>query len=98
MNNFTLSFGYKNKAMLTLLFLLLGLMYTSKSIGQSAGFNTTYIVLSINGGSNTYYDLQATTGILILMVLILGLFVKVVQQELFLKVLNIMYTNVVDVT
>ena len=62
MNNFTRFFGYKSKATLFVLFLLFGLMYTSKSIGQSAGFNTTYIVLSINGGSNAYYDLQATTG------------------------------------
>jgi hypothetical protein len=29
--------------------------------GQSAGFNNTFIVLSLNGGANTYYDLNATT-------------------------------------
>ena len=29
---------------------------------QTAGFNTTYAVLSINGGANAYYDLQASTG------------------------------------
>ena len=31
------------------------------AFGQSAGFDSTYIVLRINGGGNTYYDLQATT-------------------------------------
>ena len=31
------------------------------AFAQSAGFNTSYLVLSINGGSNTYYDLQAST-------------------------------------
>ncbi len=34
-----------------------GMLYS-----QTAGFNTTYAVLSVNGGANTYYDLQATTG------------------------------------
>lgn len=29
---------------------------------QTAGFNSTFAVLSINGGSNVYYDLQASTG------------------------------------
>ena len=29
--------------------------------GQSAGFNNTFIVLSMNGAANTYYDLNATT-------------------------------------
>jgi|GEM_PF-499291 len=31
------------------------------SRGQSAGFNNTFIVLSLNGGANTYYDLNAAT-------------------------------------
>jgi hypothetical protein len=30
--------------------------------GQSAGFNNTFIILSLNGGANTYYDLNAATG------------------------------------
>jgi hypothetical protein len=30
--------------------------------GQTAGFNSSFAVLSINGGSNAYYDLQAVTG------------------------------------
>ena len=30
-------------------------------LGQSAGFNSTFIILSVNGGSNVYYDLQAST-------------------------------------
>ena len=31
------------------------------AFGQSAGFNTTFAIMSINGGANAYYDLQATT-------------------------------------
>lgn len=34
---------------------------TFSAAAQSAGFNTTYIVLQVNGGPQTYYDLQATT-------------------------------------
>ena len=30
--------------------------------GQSAGFNNTFLILSINGAANTYYDLNAATG------------------------------------
>jgi hypothetical protein len=45
-----------------ILSLLVFLLTSSFSFGQSSGFNTTYIVLSVNGGSNTYYDLQASTG------------------------------------
>ncbi|WP_460575041.1 putative metal-binding motif-containing protein, partial [Flavobacterium koreense] len=43
-------------------FLWIMLFYVSLSFAQSAGFNTTFVVLSLNGGGNTYYDLQATTG------------------------------------
>lgn len=39
------------------LFLLGGMTYA-----QTAGFNSTFVVLSSNGGPNTYYDLQAATG------------------------------------
>lgn len=39
------------------LFLIGGLTYA-----QTAGFNSTFVVLSSNGGPNTYYDLQAATG------------------------------------
>jgi len=28
---------------------------------QSAGFNNTFVILSLNGGANTYYDLNAAT-------------------------------------
>ncbi len=38
------------------------LMFVGVINAQTAGFNTTYAVLSINGGSNVYYDLQASTG------------------------------------
>ena len=31
------------------------------SWGQSAGFNNTFILLSLNGGATTHYDLNATT-------------------------------------
>ncbi|RZJ73578.1 MopE-related protein [Flavobacterium sp.] len=31
------------------------------SYAQSAGFNETFVVLNVNGGGNTYYDLQAAT-------------------------------------
>jgi hypothetical protein len=41
-----------------MMFLLLS---TAAVMGQSAGFNSTYLVLQTNGGANTYYDLQATT-------------------------------------
>ncbi|WP_298115405.1 T9SS type A sorting domain-containing protein [Flavobacterium sp.] len=44
---------------LTLFFVLLSLQNTN---AQTAGFNSTFAVLSINGSSNQYYDLQATTG------------------------------------
>jgi hypothetical protein len=39
--------------------LSLGIIYFSYS--QSAGFNSTFAILSINGGANAYYDLNATT-------------------------------------
>jgi Secretion system C-terminal sorting domain len=40
-----------------ILFLIGGLTFA-----QTAGFNSTFVVLSSNGGPNTYYDLQAATG------------------------------------
>jgi hypothetical protein len=66
MNNFTQLFNFLcrkscNK-FLMILSLIVFLLTSSFSFGQSSGFNTTYIVLSVNGGSNTYYDLQASTG------------------------------------
>jgi hypothetical protein len=44
--------------------MIVAFMFLFIKIGnaQSAGFNSTYAVLSINGGANVYYDLQATTG------------------------------------
>lgn len=44
-------------AFLPFLFLSIGLHVNA----QTAGFNSTFAVLSINGGANTYYDLQAAT-------------------------------------
>ena len=46
---------------LSRLFLISLFAFSANLFGQSAGFNTTYIVLSINGGSDAYYDLQAST-------------------------------------
>jgi hypothetical protein len=48
------------KRKLLLLFILIATGWGA--IAQSAGFNTTYIVLSINNSSNLYYDLNANTG------------------------------------
>ncbi|WP_348679278.1 hypothetical protein [Flavobacterium coralii] len=49
--------------MIQRILLLLMLIATGgEAIAQSAGFNTTYIVLSINNSSNLYYDLNANTG------------------------------------
>jgi len=39
----------------------LSVLLTDFSFAQSAGFNTTYAILSINGGANAYYDLNAST-------------------------------------
>ncbi|WP_298391463.1 MopE-related protein [Flavobacterium sp.] len=44
------------------LFLFNLLLFSFVAFSQNAGFNSTFIVLSLNGGSDTYYDLQATTG------------------------------------
>jgi hypothetical protein len=50
------------RGLMPLLLLLSALLLLStKGWGQSAGFNSTYIVLSLNGGASTYYDLQATS-------------------------------------
>lgn len=37
------------------------LLIANVCFSQSAGFNNTYAILSLNGGVNTYYDLKATT-------------------------------------
>ena len=42
---------------MSFLFLLCGVW----TWGQSAGFNSTFVVLNVNGSGNTYYDLQANT-------------------------------------
>lgn len=44
-----------------ILFFILTSVFCSPSFSQSAGFNTTYIVFSINGGLDLYYDLNANT-------------------------------------
>jgi Secretion system C-terminal sorting domain/Putative metal-binding motif len=43
--------------LLPLFFVVFGLQVNA----QTAGFNSTFAVLSINGGANTFYDLQAAT-------------------------------------
>ena len=66
MNNITQLFNFLCRKSCNKFLMILGLfvflLTSSFSFGQSSGFNTTYIVLSVNGGSNTYYDLQASTG------------------------------------
>ncbi len=42
-------------------FILMMLFVGGVNYAQTAGFNTTYAVVSINGGANSYYDLQAVT-------------------------------------
>ena len=44
-----------------LIFLLLFIFNFGKAHSQSAGFNSTFIILQLNGGSVNYYDLNATT-------------------------------------
>jgi len=44
-----------------MVFLLLFIFNFGKAHSQSAGFNSTYIILQLNGGSVNYYDLNATT-------------------------------------
>ncbi len=43
-------------------FVLLALFFSAMSLGQSAGFNSTFVVLDSNNSGDVYYDLQATTG------------------------------------
>ncbi len=50
-----------NRLLLMPLMVLMVLFGSGSVWGQSAGFNNTFIVLSLNGGANTYYDLNATT-------------------------------------
>lgn len=54
----------KNKVTPFLVFLLVFLasVISEKSTAQTAGFNNTFVSLSLNGGSNVFYDLNATTG------------------------------------
>ena len=42
-------------------FSLLFLLGSFSFYGQTAGIDTTFLILSLNGGGNTYYDLQAST-------------------------------------
>lgn len=44
-----------------MVFLLLFIFNFGKAHSQSAGFNSTYIILQLNGGSVNYYDLNATS-------------------------------------
>ena len=43
-------------------FVLLALFFSAMSLGQSAGFNSTFVVLDSNNSGDVYYDLQAATG------------------------------------
>jgi autotransporter-associated beta strand protein len=54
-------FQLKRFASKSLLSIAMLVLMSSVSWGQSAGFNNTFIVLSLNGGANTFYDLNATT-------------------------------------
>jgi hypothetical protein len=38
------------------------MFFSSFAVAQSTGFNTTFIVLSLNGVGSTFYDLQANAG------------------------------------
>ncbi|NBU47110.1 MAG: hypothetical protein EBS34_06645, partial [Flavobacteriales bacterium] len=49
------------RAWMSALLLFLQMIFINHLFSQSAGFNSTYAILSINGGANAYYDLQATT-------------------------------------
>jgi hypothetical protein len=49
------------RLMLMPLMVLVVLFGSGNVWGQSAGFNNTFIVLSLNGGANAYYDLNAAT-------------------------------------
>ena len=42
--------------------IVFGSLIWTNSFGQTAGFNSTFAVLALNGGGNTFYDLNATTG------------------------------------
>lgn len=44
-----------------IVFLLLFIFNFGKAHSQSAGFNSTYIILQLNGGSVNYYDLNAAS-------------------------------------
>lgn len=57
-------FKHKNQKSTKYFYLLMLFVFMGTSIcvnAQSAGFNSSFAVLSINGGGNTYYDLFATT-------------------------------------
>jgi hypothetical protein len=60
-NTLQASKNFHKQFLLMPLMVLVVLFGSGKSWGQSAGFNNTFIVLSLNGGSNTYYDLNAST-------------------------------------
>ena len=50
-----------NSIKLCLAIVFSSLIWTN-SFGQTAGFNSTFAVLALNGGGNTFYDLNASTG------------------------------------
>ncbi|MFZ4058194.1 MAG: autotransporter-associated beta strand repeat-containing protein, partial [Ferruginibacter sp.] len=53
----------KLKRLLMMPLMVLTILFTNVNVwGQSANFNNTFIVLSLNGGGNAFYDLNATTG------------------------------------
>jgi hypothetical protein len=52
----------KNTPLLVLVLVFLASIISINSSAQTAGFNNTFVILSLNGGSNAYYDLKSTTG------------------------------------
>ena len=48
--------------LLVFVLVFLASIISYKSSAQTSGFNNTFVVLSLNGGSNVFYDLKATTG------------------------------------
>ncbi len=59
--NTNASVNKRKQLLLMPLMVLTILLANANAWGQSAGFNNTFLVLSLNGGGNTFYDLNAST-------------------------------------
>jgi hypothetical protein len=58
----SVTFGLGKQVRIVSLLLIALFMLSARVWGQNnAGFNNTFIILSLNGGANTYYDMNATT-------------------------------------